>query len=171
MDLYQVIDGKQRLTTIRRFYQNKLDVKGFILNKGRFKCEKKKWIWENVNVCEQKEFQSYIFNIIFLKGNYWSDGKVADLFYRIQNGVKHSCGELLNSHTDNVTESIREFIKSNHELLKLIKNKWLRRDDYTFIVVLLLRRYQNSWIVSDEQILDNYSQLITKHEEVNCSLK
>ena len=104
----QVIDGKQRLTTIFDFLTGKLTIKNKYITDnqltGLFECTDnppREYTFQMLSTPEKNKFKNYKVAINILKGN-WSDGDRFDITNRIQKGVNHTNGENLYSRRQNV---------------------------------------------------------------------
>lgn len=98
----ELLDGKQRLTTIFEFLDSakfylpyKLILDYELQDKFENFCmSTKEYHFKNLKMSEQNKFKNYKVAINVLRGD-WDDSDQNDISYRVQRGVQHSNGENL----------------------------------------------------------------------------
>lgn len=88
----EVVDGRQRITTVLKFMTNKFTV----TEQYADFFVKFPYTYSNLTPRSRSRFEDYQFNVIKLKSKVTPAEKF-DLFKRVQNGEEHSNGELLNA--------------------------------------------------------------------------
>lgn len=155
MDNYQVVDGKQRLTSIFNFLTGRLELHESCVesldqiddkNDGLdsicslFKESEDGYSFENLTARNKRRIKDYEITCITLIGDDWTSSTVHDIFHRIDSGEVHSFGELANSRDSTFIKMIRECVHANLEVLldlcRRKKKQFTRKDDLTLVLTM-----------------------------------
>lgn len=161
---YEVLDGKQRLTTILKFVTNdlKLDDTETLSNTLSVETLFSKAPYTYQNLRNKHQVDNYQFHQYTLSGK-WSSLDIEQMFTRLQNGEIHSVGEILYS-------------KENLSIIRAIKNKFgncckfskdLRKNQFYWFCKFYFCYYDlmNYKFCTDKNIKEFYSSLIENKEK------
>lgn len=140
-----IVDGQQRINTIWKFGENKLELsdkhsKDIIMNaknkeknngKGAKRYSELAKYWQDI-------FDSYPLPVIYLKD--YNDEEIRDLFRRLQHGKPLIPGEILNAYLGDIVLTMRG----------LAKNKF-----FTDIIALRGKRYKHYYIAAQLMFLES----------------
>ena len=136
------IDGKQRLTTIRRFFEGEIP---YIDNK------RQKWFYcdppgstsrtsRKLLPDEEKEFINNV-QIVNIEFEFLTDEQEEDMFQRVQLGVPLTVAEKLSAYTGQVPSFINDLRSAYSNIPSLIGTK--RSNDFRLVTTLLYLMYQS----------------------------
>ncbi len=136
-----IVDGQQRLHTIWRFSENKLQLSdrysGDIVNE-RSNKEKNKgqgaYTYNQLHKEWQSRFDSYPIPIIRIDD--YDDEEIRELFKRLQHGKPLIPGEILNAYPGSIVLAMRRLAK--HNFFKDILPMSPRRYKFNFIVAQMM---------------------------------
>lgn len=118
----ECVDGKQRLTSLKKFKKNELSIPndGYTDQKNE---EKELIFYDDLSPLYKGIFNNAQITRIDLV-NDWSDADIYDLFHRVQNGKMLSNGELFNAMLYNsYINDAKRFVASEQSRIKQIIHK------------------------------------------------
>lgn len=156
-----IVDGQQRLNTIWRFKDGKVEL-GDKYSADIIKENNGKKKYDELKKEFQQRFDEYPIPIIYLEG--YNDEEIRDMFRRLQAGKPLTVGERLNAYAGKIVPTMR----------KLGKHKF-----FGAIIPLRLRRYRNYQLAAifmyleHEGIKDisprNLYEFFIKYKEIDTS--
>lgn len=138
---YFIVDGQQRLNTIWKFKDNKLnlsdrysskiinDIKNKEKNKGKGALN-----YRELHPEWQNRFDRYQLPVTYLEG--YNDEEIRDLFRRLQHGKPLVAGEILNAYPGNIVFVMRDIAK--HKFFTKIASIGIKRYKHFYLVATFL---------------------------------
>lgn len=102
---YEIIDGKQRLTTFEYFIKNKLKLKNITEFNNKTLDGK---LYEHLTGDEKEHFDSYQLAIIEVEG---TDEEIREMFKRLQEGTSTRPQEKRNASLSKINEDVKEIVQ------------------------------------------------------------
>lgn len=129
-NIYECIDGKQRLLSIFNFIEDNFEIK---INNVKIK-------YSDINYENKQHFNRTEIGIILLIDK-WNDNEIEDIFNKIQYGVTLSTGEILNSKNTNSKISIAKNIlqKIENIFYQIFKNKVINRNNDIICILKIIK--------------------------------
>lgn len=151
--IQEIVDGKQRLFTIRKFVQNELDVRTLTDRDEYFDNAQTGYTFSQLNEDYRKEFLEY--KIAFVKLlDHWTDDVVRDIFARLQYGTAHSFGELLHARWNCAyITCIKSWARPNLLTLFWTKRGPVRKHHLVVFSQLLHYELESTWKVTKTPLL------------------
>jgi hypothetical protein len=186
----EVLDGKQRITTIFKFVDNELTLT------DSEECDISKFFhstnykFENLKNSYKHNFLFYKIYCNYLDGD-WSSLEKHQLFCRLQNGADHSSGEMLNAIPIPIISKIKQQFK---RIIKTDKRKnvlklfaacycYYKTQDITLCTDAKLvawfqtKQYENDELQADEEFMQHivflschagFQDLKTNAQRISC---
>ena len=154
---YAIIDGKQRLQTIKDFLENKLKLsKEFVYEKNPNlnlkNCYYKDLAYQHPDV--KYDFDSFELDIVYVITD--EIERIEELFYRLNEGKPLNSAEKRNRIVGYLNTQIRRIIASNDFFLNrfIYTNKRLQYADTC--LKLIITEYQNGFVTFSQNTLDDF---------------
>jgi hypothetical protein len=131
-DMYEIVDGQQRIDTIWKFRDDKITLSGEISGK---EVDGKQY--SDLRDAFRDVFDEYELDTVILKN--YDDEKVRELFTRLQRGKPLNPAERLNAFPGSVVLIMREL--GNHPFFKLVNMSLKRYHSYLIAARMLDLQY------------------------------
>ena len=156
---YAIIDGKQRLQTLRDFFENKLKLSNEFIYEKNPLFDLKNCTYKDLalNYPDIKfDFDSFELDIVYIITD--EIERIEELFYRLNEGKPLNSAEKRNRFVGYLNDEIRRIIESNDFFLDrfIYTNKRLQYADTC--LKLIITEFENELVTFSQKRLDDFVQ-------------